>query len=278
MPEHTFNQPVGTLPILQYMPPAQLLVDATYQRELETRTSKKLIAEIAEEWDWTLCLPLVVSRRPDQSFYVVDGQHRHAAALKRGDIQVLPCVIFAAGSVELEAQTFVRLNKKRRPISKLDEFRAAIASGDPEATQISLALAEANLTVAKNTNPSSWQPGDVANIAGVERAWRDYGPEASSLALQVVSRAFDGKKLQYFGSIYPGTVVAIADQEGDFEYVDQLVAMLSSRPQEEWRKAILLHLADNPGTSPRSASIDVVTDAWDEVIGGLLADQLEEAA
>jgi hypothetical protein len=51
--------------------------------------SQALIRQIARHWDWDLCLPLVVSRRADGSLYVIDGQHRLAAARIRGDIDHL---------------------------------------------------------------------------------------------------------------------------------------------------------------------------------------------
>lgn len=61
------NPPTGQLPVLQYLTPAQLAVDPAYQRKLDSTTSRKLIREIAQNWDWSLCLPLVVARRAGDS-------------------------------------------------------------------------------------------------------------------------------------------------------------------------------------------------------------------
>jgi hypothetical protein len=52
------NPPLGTLPVLQYVLPAQLTIDASYQRTLDTVASQALIRQIARHWDWDLCLPL----------------------------------------------------------------------------------------------------------------------------------------------------------------------------------------------------------------------------
>ena len=88
-----FPPPAGQLPVLQYCMPAQLAVDAAYQRSIETQESQRLIARIARGWDWRLCQPLVVSLRADRQLYVVDGQHRLEAARLRGDIPHLLTVM-----------------------------------------------------------------------------------------------------------------------------------------------------------------------------------------
>jgi hypothetical protein len=87
------NPPLGSLPVLQYCSPDQLLIDESYQRSLEAANSQTLIRRIAMHWDWGLCQPLFVARRADGSLYVVDGQHRLEAAKLRGDIWQLPCVV-----------------------------------------------------------------------------------------------------------------------------------------------------------------------------------------
>jgi hypothetical protein len=79
---------------------------------------------------------------------VIDGQHRLAAARIRGDIDHLPAVVGSYASTADEAASFVHLNQQRRPLGKLDLFKAAVASGDTEATEIVAALDAAGLSVA----------------------------------------------------------------------------------------------------------------------------------
>lgn len=275
--------PTGQLPVLQYLTPSQLSVDPTYQRKLDGTTSQKLIREIAQNWDWSLCLPLVVARRDSDSpqgggLFVVDGQHRHAAAALRGDIQVLPCVILEGSAVEVEARLFVRLNKQRRPISKLDEFRAAIAAGDAQACEIEDALARAGLRLAANTNPDSWKPGEIANVGGLAQAWKMHGGAASALALEVLARAYPGEVLRFGGTIFPGLAGVIAEDDDSTDFIGELVACVAARPQAEWRRAVLLWLAEHPGNSPRQASLEVLTAAFDEFVADQLGEDLEEAA
>ncbi len=283
MATRAFAPPAGQLPVLQYMTPAQLSVDPSYQRKLDASTSQKLIREIAEHWDWSLCLPLVVARRASDSpegggLFVVDGQHRHAAACLRGDIQVLPCVILEGTVPDVEARLFVRLNKQRRPISKLDEFRAAIAAGDEQACEIEDALARAGLRLAANTNPDTWQPGELANVGGLAQAWRTHGGAAGALALEVLARAYPGEVLRFGGTIFPGLAGVIAEDDDSTDFVDDLVACTAARPQADWRRSVLLYHAEHPGTSPRQASLEVMTAAFDEFVAASLGADLEEAA
>ena len=59
------NAPLGRMPVLQFMGPCELQIDAAYQRSIESGESKTLIRKIAQHWNWDLCQPLVVARRPD---------------------------------------------------------------------------------------------------------------------------------------------------------------------------------------------------------------------
>jgi hypothetical protein len=75
------NPPLGNMPAVQYLLLGQLNIDSSYQRSMETRDSQDLVRRIAQYWNWDLCQPLMVSRRLDGALYVIDGQHRLAAAV-----------------------------------------------------------------------------------------------------------------------------------------------------------------------------------------------------
>jgi hypothetical protein len=111
------NTPLGSPPTLEWRAVGELLIDDSYQRTVEAAASQALIRRIAMFWDWGLCQPLAVSRRPDGKLLIVDGQHRASAAKLRGDIPHLPCVITSFASAGDEAAAFVALNQMRRPLS-----------------------------------------------------------------------------------------------------------------------------------------------------------------
>ena len=233
------------LPALQWALVSQLQVDSEYQRSVDSGPSQTLIRKIAQHWNWDLCQPLIVSRRADSTMWVIDGQHRLCAAQMRGDIAQLPCVLVDYSSPADEAASFVHLNQQRRPLRKLDVFKAAVASEDPESCAILAALEEAGLTLAPHSNHTTWKPGMVANIGGLESAWREHGPAPTRMALLVLAAAFKDKVLQYAGTLFPG-IVGICAQDGADCEIGILADMLAQRSQKDWRGAIMRARADNP--------------------------------
>src|ERR1051326_3709263 len=111
---------------LAYVSKHRLLVDDRYQRALND--AKRL--RIASKWNWAACGVLLVARRKDGRLYVIDGQHRWAAAMSRADITDLPVAIFdLSGSIEDEATDFLIANKERKPLTGVESFKAQIATG-----------------------------------------------------------------------------------------------------------------------------------------------------
>lgn len=264
------NPPLGRMPVLQFLPPAELLIDAAYQRSIEAKDSQTLIRKIAQHWNWDLCQPLVVSRRrgcaetggDGESYFVIDGQHRLAAAKLRGDIAQLPCVVGEYAGAADEAASFVHLNQQRRPLTKIDLFKAALASEDPEAMDIMDALEAAGLSLAAHQNYVSWKPGQVAIIGGIQRAWRREGARVTGEALRVLAGSFEGEVLRYAGTVWPG-IVAVCAQEmrGDQPLGDgafaSFTAKLSATGQAGFRKQVLSRCAIYPELGHVAAAIQI---------------------
>lgn len=261
------NPPLGALPVLQFCMPAQLQVDPAYQRSLAAEASQKLIRKIAQHWDWGLCLPLVVARRETGDLFVIDGQHRLEAARRRSDISQLPCVIGDFRAVEDEAAAFVHLNQNRRALSKLDVFKAAVASGDEEACAVAAAIEAAGLTLAPHSNYTAWKPGMVSNIGGIQKAWREYGEIVTTQALIALEQAFHRQVLRYAGTIFPG-IVAICTrllcgfEEPSHDGIERLSRWVGARRQEEWRSLIMQYRAEEPGLRFADAAAAVFNREW----------------
>lgn len=103
-----------------------LHICATYQR---TFIAEQRVLAIAAEWSWLACGSLIVSER-DGKFWVIDGQHRAVAAMRRSDIKELPCLVFKLASEEEEARAFYRVNCVRGAVSAYDKLRAQVAYND----------------------------------------------------------------------------------------------------------------------------------------------------
>lgn len=263
-------QPVrGSLPVLQYCAPEQLLIDESYQRSLESEGSITLVRKIAAGWDWGLCQPLFVARRSDGGLYVVDGQHRLAGAIMRGDIAQLPCVVSQFDTPEAEAGAFVALNQQRRPLNALELFKAALVAGEPEAVEIRRCLDMAGLRLANSTNNQSMKAGQVGNIGGLQRCYRAYGDTVLSTSLRVLSRAYPQQVLRYAGSIFPGIVAVVAgelaNRTAPDELLERLSAFIGADPQHEWYRRFARALADDHMLKRSRASETVLRAAWVEM-------------
>ncbi|MBY0394144.1 MAG: ParB/RepB/Spo0J family partition protein, partial [Novosphingobium sp.] len=263
--------------------PQQLEIDAQYQRSVDSEQSQQLVRAIAQHWNWDLCQPLVVARRPDGKLYVIDGQHRLAAARLRGDIPQLPAVVVQYDSVEDEAASFVLLNQQRKPLSKLDLFKAAVASGDTTASAIVQAMDAAGIRLAPHQNYISWKPGMVSNIGGIEACWKGRGALVTRLALKALAEGFEGQVLRYAGTIFPGIAAVIelevrsaGNSAPDGEIWDLIVEMLAGTSQEEWRRAVMAVRVAEPSLNFAKAAERALLNAWSELLDEFFGEELPE--
>jgi hypothetical protein len=262
------NPIVGSLPVLQYCAPEQLLIDDSYQRTLDSDKGQLLVRRIAAAWDWGLCQPLFVARRDDGGLYVVDGQHRLAAAVLRGDIAQLPCVVAHFANAAQEAAAFVQLNQQRRPLTALDLFKAALASGDANAVEIAQCLADAGLGLANHLNNQSMKAGQVANIGGLQRCHGAYGATVLRTALKVLAAAYPQQVLRYAGSIFPGIVAVTAgelhNRTAPDDLVKRLAPFVAQLPQQSWYAKFARAIATDPSLKRNQAAEQVLRADWVE--------------
>lgn len=109
---------------------SDLRVDDTYQR----REAKEKAREIAKKWSWAACGAISVAERTE-GFFVIDGQHRVAAA-KLKSIAELPCMVFVVKDLKEEATGFLNANTNRKPITAVQRHRAMLTAEDPIAAHV----------------------------------------------------------------------------------------------------------------------------------------------
>ena len=119
------------------IPKGELNVDHSYQR---SKINRKRVVDISRSWDWVACNTLAVSLREDNSWWVIDGQHRKLAADLRSDITTLPCLVFEAESVKEEAMAFLAINTGKVGVGGLDRYRAMLRAGNPSAVGLNAVL------------------------------------------------------------------------------------------------------------------------------------------
>lgn len=267
------NPPTGRPPVLEWIAPAELNVDETYQRSLEAESSQTLIRRIATFWDWGLCQPVNVARRADESLWIVDGQHRHAAAVLRGDIPHLPCVVQSFRDRGEEAAAFVALNKQRRALNAVDMFKAALAAGDEDAAAVMQVITDAGLSIARHANYIAWKPGQLYCVPTIQAAYRRHGRAVVSSALCALTEAFEGQVLQFAGNLLDGLILFYVDELKDETFdPDVFIERLSLNSQSEWvrrARTEMVRLDLNKKLAMRSVLTAAYLDAR--------ADQLEAA-
>lgn len=251
----------GMPPSIENRIPAELNIDDSYQRSTDTGPSQALIKRIANGWDWRMCMPLVVSKREDGSLWVIDGQHRLAAALLRGDIPFLPCCVGVYGSVADEAAMFVAMNRARRPMNRLDDFHAAIASADNEALTIRRLITGAGFTIARKTGSQSWVPGEVAFTSAVAKVLRKHGEKVCADALNTMSEAFPDEVLNAGSSMFTALTKLAVNPPPGYD-PDRMFRALLTRNQREW--ASFLNETKGGGDERALAMRKVLLMAYEE--------------
>jgi len=108
----------------------KLNIDKDYQRDLRAHR----VNEIAEGWDTAAAGTIIVSQRSNGKFWLVDGQHRVAAAQLAGEKE-LPAIIYEDLAPKAEANLRLHLNHRlqERP---LERFKARLKAGDETAMDI----------------------------------------------------------------------------------------------------------------------------------------------
>lgn len=143
---------------LCYIAKHVLKIDHGYQRALNDDKRKR----IAANFNWAAFGVLLVGRRGGDLF-VVDGQHRLAAALSRSDVSDVPVAIFDLGGSRDEAVDFLVANKDRRPLSGIEAFKAQITTNDPHAILVQELVAASGREVGVSS------PKTVACVANLYR-------------------------------------------------------------------------------------------------------------
>ncbi|MCH2486867.1 MAG: hypothetical protein MK010_03870 [Erythrobacter sp.] len=221
----------GSPPSLEFVPVERLQVDPDYQRATDGAYSRKIITGMVREWKWALCQPLVVARRDDGSLFVLDGQHRHAGAIERGDIPHLPCVILSGIDKTGEASAFVDLNTKRQRLSQLDIFTGMLAAGDEDAKQVAAILQKTGWRIRRSSNTQGFKPGDLVCAPMLARHVKARGPKPVEFALDVLRRAYKEKPVTSSAQLLEALIAYHARKP----IPEEAIAAIRSRPPGMWK-------------------------------------------
>jgi hypothetical protein len=107
----------------------KITFDYIYQREEDCADRSQAIAR---DFRWSAFGAICVSRRDGMNF-CFDGRTRTFAARLRSDVVDLPCLVFVGMTINDEARAFVAIQRQRRMVTAIQQYRAACAYEDPAA-------------------------------------------------------------------------------------------------------------------------------------------------
>jgi len=132
---------------LLWLTPAEIVVNATGQRELREGWA----ATIAAEFDADRFLPPLVSNR-DGKHYCIDGQHRLEAMRILGwEDRPVQCWVYDEITEAQEADLFLWHNN-RKTVSAFDKFRIGVTAGRTDEVDIDRIVRAADMRVAIGAN------------------------------------------------------------------------------------------------------------------------------
>lgn len=258
----------GNPPSLEWLSVSQLQVDPSYQRATDGPLSASIIAGMVKAWEWSLCQPLVVSRRPDGALMILDGQHRHAGATARGDIPHLPCVVVTGCDVATEAKTFVALNTRRQKLAQSDIFNGMLAAGDLDAKAMADILAETGWKQVRMRNLKVAAPGSLLCAPMLVKYAKYKGQAVVRNALAALREAYPDTQVSNSSTLLKALMVIYEGNDLDGGDPDLFIEALGMIEPSDWEDRGHEYRRKNPA----STRVDAIAAAMIEDYRDLMLD------
>jgi hypothetical protein len=153
---------LGKQPQLAWIDKTLLSIEPSYQRTLSAGRSQSLIGKLAAGFCWAHCAPLIVAAKGPKGsggWVIIDGQHRHQAALRIDAIKDLPCYIVDAKDLRDQAKAFVAHNRDRVTLNSIALFHAGVAAGEQEGAGVIEACRAAGVDIPRT--PPAMAPNET---------------------------------------------------------------------------------------------------------------------
>lgn len=178
------NQDIGARPDLAWVAVDRIDVDSNYQRTIRNN----LVERILKKFSWAKFGAVVLSRKENGRYMVVEGQHRWKAATLHPDVTEIPAVIVEHEDVKSEAESFLAINRDRQAVSSVEQYWAGLTAGDDKAIAISRVLQAAGCDVVPERG--AYKPNLTNSISSIDRCLSRYGFGATRRALLVIRAAW----------------------------------------------------------------------------------------
>ncbi|WPZ24877.1 DUF6551 family protein [Sulfitobacter pontiacus] len=224
-----------------------IIIDERYQRSLE-RTGLRNVRKIALNFDWAKFSPVMLSRRENGQYAIIDGQHRtHAAALC--GISEVPAMVSDL-SIEEEAAAFSWINGAVTALTGNQIFKAALAAFEPWAVQCNSVVERAGCKLMTyNAQAASKRPGQVFCIGMVRRMVEAGHSNELFVVLSGILQSRVQDDVRYYNgfglsALVPAVIAASVKQpavvtaflnEHDLDEVARMVSRVQELPENKGR-------------------------------------------
>jgi len=185
---------------LEWLNPAHLVTE-DYQRPLIPKKVDKLV----KDFDINKVGAIDVNLRDSMAYYILDGQHRCAAALRLG-ITSLPCLVYVGLDKPEEAE-LRRGFSRRNNDTGAETFRLKLAEGDPDAIAIQDIVAGFGLILhlkGRATGRDSQDPKCISCVGSLEYIYTNGGYDMLRRVLSVSLLAWPNDHQGRMGLVYRG--------------------------------------------------------------------------
>ncbi len=169
------------LPDLLWIDTDNLLLDPSYQRGI-SRIGQRTIKKIIGQFDWMKFGALIVAKS-GTDFAVIDGQHRAIAAIHL-QLPKVPALVGSSDHIA-QADAFVGINKNRTRVGPLDEYRAALVAGAPDALAVQSILDRLGIQLEAETGEI--RPGRTRAITTLLTLTKNMGADRLEHVLEMLT-------------------------------------------------------------------------------------------
>lgn len=182
---------------------------------------------LRRDWDSMACSPIIISRRRDSTYWVIDGNHRRVVAYEKG-IQQLPAMIFENLERSREADLYTKLGTVlgQTPWTR---FQSKLIAGDEAALDIVRIVESLDLSVDAN----GYQDGRIQAVARIEWIYARGGPPALEWTLGFLVNAFGGHR-ESLGELQLEGVFGFYVRYADRIERDEVASMLGASGMNAW--------------------------------------------
>ena len=129
---------------------------------------------------------IVVTLPDDRGFYhVIDGFNRVQAVMIAWNDkeQMVPCQVLPIKDPIRAAQIFLGLNRGRKPVTAIDNFRVGVRAGDPDKVEINKIIKGLGYRVDPHNNKTE---GCISAVGALSSVYHRFGPGILKSTLEVL--------------------------------------------------------------------------------------------